>query len=105
MLSLSLVIACLACLPQDEAAPQWGQRIQWSLDDGPQAREHAGDHHEYRFEPAASLPSVEDLAAQVTQAHQLELAKDLGPLRMTGEMSIEALNITAEMTTLLEWRG
>jgi len=62
-----------------------------------------GDHHEYRFEPAASLPSVEAIAARATEVHQMELAQSLGPLRMTGEVFIKAFNITAQMTTLLEW--
>jgi len=41
MFPLSLIIMCLTCLPQDAAAPQWGQLLQWSLDGAPQAREHA----------------------------------------------------------------
>ena len=60
-------------------------------------------HQEFRFEPSDSLPAVEDLAARAAQAHRLDLAQGLGPLRMTGEVFIKAFNVTAQMTTLLEW--
>ena|GEM_PF-587669 len=62
-----------------------------------------GEHHEYRFEPSPSLPTVEDIAGRVARAHRLDLAQTLGPLRMTGEVFIEAFNITAQLTTLLAW--
>lgn len=62
-----------------------------------------GEHREYRFEPGASLPSAADLAGRMARAHHLDLAQNLGPLRMTGEVFIKAFNVTAQMTTLLEW--
>ena len=64
---------------------------------------HIGNHQEFRFEPSADLPSIDELAARVEKAHRLDLVESLGPVRMNGELTIEKLDITGELSTLLAW--
>jgi hypothetical protein len=64
---------------------------------------HVGDHQEFRFEPSLDLPDIDEVAAQVAKFHRIDLLESLGPLRLSGAVTIEKQNITGEMSTLLAW--
>jgi len=71
--------------------------------DGAVTGYHVGEHQEFRFEPAADLPSAAEVAARVLATHRLDLLELLGPLRMKGTLTIEGLGLTGETTTWLAW--
>ncbi|HIG87540.1 MAG TPA: class A beta-lactamase-related serine hydrolase [Planctomycetes bacterium] len=64
---------------------------------------HVGDHQEFRFDPSLDLPDIDEVAAQVAKFHRIDLLESLGPLRLSGAVTIEKQNITGEMSTLLAW--
>jgi len=64
-----------------------------------------GDHEEFRFEPSADLPSAEEMAARVAQAHRLDLLESIGPLRLHSTLTMEKLGMEGEVQTLLAWPG
>ncbi len=64
---------------------------------------HIGDHQEFRFEPSAELPSADDVAARVAEAHRLDLLETLGPLRLSSDLDFEKLGIQGQITMLLDW--
>jgi len=66
---------------------------------------HIGDHQEFRFEPAESLPSAEELAELVAKTYRLDLMEQVGPIRIKSKISIAKLDMTGESTVLLGWPG
>jgi CubicO group peptidase (beta-lactamase class C family) len=64
---------------------------------------HVGDHKEFRFEPSSDLPNIDEIAARVAEFHRIDLLESLGPLRLSGAVTIEKQNITGETSTLLAW--
>ncbi len=64
---------------------------------------HVGDHQEFRFEPSSDLPNIDEVADRVAGFHRIDLLESLGPLRLSGAVTIEKQNITGEMSTLLAW--
>ncbi len=63
----------------------------------------SGSHREYRFEPAADLPSVTALSKQVAAAHKMHLLESVGPVRLTGTLEIQSQNLTGEFVSILQW--
>jgi CubicO group peptidase (beta-lactamase class C family) len=72
-------------------------------DDGQVSGFHIDDHQEYRFNPAANLPGVDDVVASVIEAHQINRLKTLGPVRLSGNLSMEKLGLKGESATVLSW--
>ena len=72
-------------------------------DDGVVTGYHIEDHYEYRFEATDDLPSLEEIAARVREAHGIDKMKDLGPLRLTGTMKMPKVGIEGQQTTVLQW--
>ena len=64
---------------------------------------HIGDHHEFRFEPLADLPSADDLAARVAAAHRLDLLETLGPMRVRGTLKLPKLGLEGSTTSWFAW--
>jgi CubicO group peptidase (beta-lactamase class C family) len=64
---------------------------------------HIGDHREFRFEPSAELPSAEEIATRIAQAHRLDLVESFGPLRIDSELTIKNLGVQGELITWLDW--
>jgi hypothetical protein len=64
---------------------------------------HIGAHQEFRFEPSAELPSVDDVATSVVEAYRIDLLESLGPVRIESELSIEKLGLTGQTTVLYAW--
>lgn len=64
---------------------------------------HIGDHQEFRFEPSAGLPSADEVAERVVQAHRMDLLETAGPVRMVAALTIEKQGISGETDTLLAW--
>jgi len=62
-----------------------------------------GEHQEFRFEPLAHLPEVDELAERVAAAHNLARLDEVGPMRRTGQLRIEKLNISGEVSTIVAW--
>lgn len=58
---------------------------------------------EFRFEPSADLPSVEELAAGVRRGHGLDRLADLGVMRAESEVRIDAIQATGSATTWVAW--
>ncbi|HRV81054.1 MAG TPA: serine hydrolase domain-containing protein [Planctomycetota bacterium] len=64
---------------------------------------HIGDHQEFRFTPAADLPSAESLAAQVAKAHRFDRIQTLGPLAIHRKLDLLAMKRAGDLVTYLEW--
>lgn len=64
---------------------------------------HIGEHREFRFTPAADLPSADEVAARVKNTHKIERLADSGPVRMRGSMSIPKLGRKMSTTSWLAW--
>jgi hypothetical protein len=64
---------------------------------------HIGEHQEFRFQPSTELPSADELAALVARTSRLDLLESVGPLRMSSTLTIQALGLTGEVTTLFAW--
>jgi CubicO group peptidase (beta-lactamase class C family) len=62
-----------------------------------------GDHEEFRFEPSADLPSVEELAQRSAKVHGLQRLETLGPLRIESELSMPKVGIEGTMTSTYAW--
>ena len=61
------------------------------------------DHQEFRFQPSADLPPVDEIAARVAETHHLDLLETLGPMRILSTLRMEKIDLTGEVTTRLEW--
>lgn len=57
---------------------------------------HIGGHQEFRFEPSADLPNIDDVAARVRAAHGIDRLEALGALRLTSRITIEKLGLEGE---------
>jgi CubicO group peptidase (beta-lactamase class C family) len=64
---------------------------------------HVGDHQEFRFEPDDSLPSSDDIAALIMQAHRMDLLESLGPIQIRSALTIESLNVSGELSNWIAW--
>lgn len=62
-----------------------------------------GDHEEFRFEPAADLPSVEKLAKRSAQVHGMQRLEALGPLRIESTLSMPKVGMEGTMTSTYAW--
>ncbi|MBL7009275.1 MAG: beta-lactamase family protein [Planctomycetes bacterium] len=62
-----------------------------------------GDHQEHRFEPSEELPDVEELGARVAATHRLDLLESLGPMRINSQLTLGALDLQGEVSTLYAW--
>jgi hypothetical protein len=74
---------------RDEAGEVTGYRI--------------GDHEEFRFEPAADLPSVEELAKRSAEVHGMQWLETLGPLRIESTLSMPKVGMEGTMTSTYAW--
>lgn len=63
----------------------------------------SGDHHEYRFEPSADLPSVEELASTIAKTHRLDLLESIGPMHVEGEIDLRTMQATGTFSTTYAW--
>ncbi|MCB9521738.1 MAG: serine hydrolase [Myxococcales bacterium] len=64
---------------------------------------HVGEHQEFRFEPSAELPSVQELQRRVNAAYHLDALEELGAARMTGTVRIDQLDVTGSVSAFLAW--
>ena len=62
-----------------------------------------GEHREYRFEPSGRLPDVDELAERVAAAHNVSRLAEVGPMRRTGRLRIEKLDISGETSSIVAW--
>lgn len=64
---------------------------------------HMGDHQEFRFAPSADLPGADAVAARVLAAHRLDLLETLGPMRLSYDVVLPAMNLKGTEKTLFDW--
>ncbi len=62
-----------------------------------------GEHREFRFEPADTLPTAEDILVMVGQAHRLDLVESLGPVGFRSELNIESVGVEGEISSWIDW--
>ncbi len=62
-----------------------------------------GDHREFRFEPADTLPTAEDIVALVGRAHHLDLVESLGPVRFTSDLHIASIGVEGTASRWIAW--
>lgn len=64
-----------------------------------------GDHREFRFEPADTLPTAEDIVALIGRAHRLDLMESLGPVRFNSTLDIASVGVQGDVTSWVVWPG
>jgi CubicO group peptidase (beta-lactamase class C family) len=62
-----------------------------------------GDHQEFRFDPLAHLPDVDELAERVAAAHNMARLEEVGPMRRTGRLRIEKLDMSGDVASIVAW--
>lgn len=73
-------------------------------EDGSVTGYHIGKKNvEYRFEPAADLPTVDEVTRRVAKAHGLSSMANLGGVRIRAKIEIKNVNLTGDATSLLAW--
>ncbi|QDV05246.1 Putative penicillin-binding protein PbpX [Planctomycetes bacterium Poly30] len=64
---------------------------------------HIGEHQEFRFEPAADLPTADEVADHVTATHRIDRLESLGVLRMKNDFEMEKLGISGQRIAWYGW--
>jgi len=64
---------------------------------------HVGDNQEFRFEPSAELPDIDEVAEKVQSTHRIDLLDSLGPIRIETNSEYIKLKMNVEASTLLAW--
>jgi CubicO group peptidase (beta-lactamase class C family) len=62
-----------------------------------------GDHQEFKFQPAADLPSPEDVAVMVDKAHQMSQLEELGPLKVKTDIVFTRTGMSGTIETTYQW--
>lgn len=62
-----------------------------------------GEHREFRFEPGAELPDIDELAARVAAAHGMAKLAEVGPMRRSGTWRAEQVDMGGTVGSLVAW--
>lgn len=64
---------------------------------------HIGEHQEFRFEPAADLPSADEVADHIAKAHRIDRLESLGIVKITSDFTLEKLGMSGQRHSWYEW--
>lgn len=64
-----------------------------------------GEHQEYRFEPAADLPSVDEVIDQLVAAHGMRNLEEVGPIRLRATVNMPTPGITGTLDLIMASGG
>jgi hypothetical protein len=64
---------------------------------------HIGAHREFRFEPADTLPTAEEIAARVGKAHRLDLVESLGPVAFSSRLTMQTAGVQGDVSSWIAW--
>ncbi len=62
-----------------------------------------GDHQEFKFQPAAELPTPEEVAAMVDQAHHMGRMNELGSMKVKTDIVFTRTGMSGTIDTTYQW--
>lgn len=60
-------------------------------------------NQEYRFDPVADLPTIDEVVERVVACHRMDLVESLGPMRIATALEFEPRGQTGTSTTTVAW--
>ena len=64
---------------------------------------HFGEHHEYRVASTVPLPTPQEIAAAIQEAHHIERLKEAGGVRLSGTITLEKQGLEGTLSAVLQW--